>query len=70
MCDLEQRFYSEVREVKKEPLSNTSEVTQCHCKNRKKIIDSNIFLCTNQMKINSDVNIDSHIAMKTMISPK
>lgn len=36
MCDFEQRFYSEVIEDKQEPLSNTFEVTQCHCRNRKK----------------------------------
>lgn len=70
MYDLEQRFYSEVREDKQEPLSNSFEVTHCHCRNRKKIINSNILLCTNQMKINSEVNRDTHIAMKTTISPK
>lgn len=36
MCDLEQRFYSEVREDKQESLSNMFDATQFHCRNRKK----------------------------------
>lgn len=71
MCCLKKRFYSEVRKDKQEPLSNTLEVTQCDCRNTKETIrNSNTLLCTIHMQIYSEINKESYIAMKTMISLK
>lgn len=71
MCCLEQRFYTEVRKDRQESLSNPLEVTQYDYRNRKESIrNSNILLCTIHMQIYSEINRESYITMKTMISLK